>query len=96
MKDFSYITGSSPEFIENLYRDFVADPASVDPELRKFFEGFDFAVAQGQANGKTKEAPTGGSVKTTTKTPAASTDDLLKEIQVYRMIVGYRNKGRYR
>ena len=93
MKDFSYITGSSPEFIENLYRDFVADPASVDPELRKFFEGFDFAVAQGQANGKVKEAIAGGAFKTAAATPAAATTDITREIQVYRLIVGYRNKG---
>ena len=44
MKDFSYITNSHPAFIENLYQDFVKDPTSVDPELKKFFEGFDFAV----------------------------------------------------
>src|SRR5260221_2098492 len=44
MKDFSYITNSSPAFIENLYRDFINNPESVDPELKKFFEGFDFAI----------------------------------------------------
>ena len=37
MKDFSYITNSHPEYIENLYRDFLKDPASVDPEIKKFF-----------------------------------------------------------
>ncbi|RYD73242.1 MAG: hypothetical protein EOP53_20460, partial [Sphingobacteriales bacterium] len=41
MKDFQYITGSHPSYIENLYNDFVKDPASVDAEMRKFFEGFD-------------------------------------------------------
>jgi 2-oxoglutarate dehydrogenase E1 component len=44
MKDFSYITNSHPAFIENLYQDFLQDPNSVDPDLKKFFEGFDFAV----------------------------------------------------
>ena len=53
MKDFSYITNSSPAFIEGLYQEFVKDPASVDPEFRKFFEGFDFAIGQGKAtNGR--------------------------------------------
>ncbi len=50
MKDFSYITNSHPEFIENLYRDFVKDPDSVDPELKKFFEGFDFAIGNGKTS----------------------------------------------
>ena len=45
MKDFSYITNSHPAFIESLYQDFVKNPESVDPELKKFFEGFDFAVS---------------------------------------------------
>ena len=44
MKDFSYITSASPAFIENMYLDFVKDPKNVDPEFRKFFEGFDFAI----------------------------------------------------
>ena len=47
MKDFSYITSSLPAFIENMYLEFVKDPDSVDPELKKFFEGFDFAVGNG-------------------------------------------------
>ena len=49
MKDFSYITNSHPAFIENLYQDFVKNPKSVDPELKKFFEGFDFAIGNGKA-----------------------------------------------
>ena len=63
MKDFSYITNSHPEFIENLYRDFVNDPTSVDPELKKFFEGFDFAIGNssmtGVGNGKEIPVETG-------------------------------------
>ncbi|MHA4846347.1 2-oxoglutarate dehydrogenase E1 component [Flavitalea antarctica] len=47
MKDFSYITNSHPSFIEGLYQDYLNNPASVDPELKKFFEGFDFAMSQG-------------------------------------------------
>ncbi len=48
MKDFSYITHSHPAYIEGLYNDFVQNPESIDPELRKFFEGFDFAVHFGK------------------------------------------------
>ena len=45
MKDFQYITSQHPAYIESLYQDFVQNPASVDPELKKFFEGFDFAIS---------------------------------------------------
>jgi 2-oxoglutarate dehydrogenase E1 component len=81
MKDFSYITQSHPAFIENLYRDFVKDPASVDPELKKFFEGFDFAIR----NGATTATPSNG----------AATADInwQKEFSVYRLMMAYRNKG---
>ncbi len=82
MKDFSYITNSHPAYIESLYNEFVKDPASVDPDLKKFFEGFDFAVSNGL---------TGGNGASTTVSPA--TTDWMKEIRVYRMILGYRNKG---
>lgn len=74
MKDFSYITNSHPSFIENLYQDFVKDPSSVDPELKKFFEGFDFAMSTGQAaaNGGAKTAGTAEPGKSTGATDTAS------------------------
>ncbi len=82
MKDFSYITNSDPSYIENLYFDFVKDPNSVDVELKKFFEGFDFAIANGAIASK-------GIVNVT----GSADSDWMKEIRVYRLILGYRNKG---
>jgi 2-oxoglutarate dehydrogenase E1 component len=46
MKDFSFITNSHPSYIEGLYQDYVQNPDAVDPEFRKFFEGFDFALSR--------------------------------------------------
>ena len=82
MKDFSYITNSHPAFIEGLYQDFLSNPESVDPDLRKFFEGFDFAVA---GNYSASQATVDGA--------SAASVDWMKEIKVYRLILGYRNKG---
>jgi 2-oxoglutarate dehydrogenase E1 component len=97
MKDFSYITNSSPGFIENLYRDYLKDPSSIDPDLKKFFEGFDFAISNGaiNGNGKTAADTYPSSIKTEiTATPQDSVDDdWMGEIRAYRMILGYRNKG---
>src|SRR5688572_21747704 len=91
MKDFSYITSSSPAFIENMYLEFLKDPNTVDPEMKKFFEGFDFAVGNGSAviNG------TGAKTVTTTQPAEGLTSSLgwRKELGAYRMILGYRNKG---
>ena len=85
MKDFQYITNSHPQYIESLYQDFVKDPLSVDPELKKFFEGFDFAVHTQKSNGSAtpEKSPVSG----------AADVDWMKEINVYRLILGYRNKA---
>ena len=77
MKDFSYITNSHPEFIENMYRDYSRDPDSIDPEMKKFFEGFDFAIKNASANGndssvsaqrKTESAPVTKNAEVDSKT----------------------------
>ena len=87
MKDFSYITNSHPAFIEETYKAFVQDPSSVDPDLKKFFEGFDFAVSNGNAG-------TGAASSDTVTTATSATGvDWQKEINVYRLILGYRNRG---
>ena len=87
MKDFSYITNSHPAFIEETYKAFVQDPSAVDPDLKKFFEGFDFAVSNGHAG-------TGAATSSAaTPTTSGSGIDWLKEINVYRLILGYRNRG---
>ncbi|WP_153797689.1 2-oxoglutarate dehydrogenase E1 component [Foetidibacter luteolus] len=89
MKDFSYITNSHPAYIESLYQEFVKNPDSVDSELKKFFEGFDFAVA-GQPNGTNG---TNGSAVAKAPAQAGEAIDWKREISAYRMILGYRNKG---
>jgi 2-oxoglutarate dehydrogenase E1 component len=92
MKDFSYITHSHPAYIENLYKDFVQNPESVDPDYRKFFEGFDFAINHA-VNGST----TNGKLVEAAAEPrrAGETDAgmLIKEFAVYNLILAYRRKG---
>jgi len=83
MKDFTYITNSHPAFIEGLYQQFLTDPASVDPDIIKFFEGFDFAMQNGTV------AP----AQVATNTVSNISADWANEIKVYRLILGYRNKG---
>lgn len=88
MKDFQYITNSSPAYIESLYRDYSQDPDSVDPEYKKFFEGFDFAISN-------MKASYGGNGSPVKESPAISPPvmDWKMELAAYRMILGYRNKG---
>ena len=88
IKDFQYITNSSPAFIESLYQDYVKDPNSVDPDYKKFFEGFDFAITNGAPRQNGNSA-----AKQEIAQPAQLDSDWKKELGAYRMILGYRNKG---
>lgn len=40
--NFSYLSNSDPEYLENLYNEWLNDPESVDYGWQKFFEGFEF------------------------------------------------------
>ena len=97
MKDFSYITNSHPSFIEGMYQQFLQDANSIDPELKKFFEGFDFAMQNGASNtvatASIASQNTSNASSTTIPNMDSSSIDWAKEINVYRLILGYRNKG---
>ena len=84
MRDFSYITNAHPAYIESLYNDFLKNPESIDPELKKFFEGFDFAVAHENIAQQNGMVATAENVDATT---------LSKEFNVYNLILAYRRKG---
>ncbi len=86
MKDFQYITNSSPAYIESLYQDYVKNPESIDSDMRKFFDGFDFAVSNANGGSTISAAPT-------VNGKPATDIDWMKEIRAYRLILGYRNKG---
>jgi len=81
MKDFQYITNATPNHIEGLYQDYLNNPDEIDQELRKFFDGFDFAVSSGAVN--SSSAPSA----------SASTNNLAKEFAVFQFIQAYRQKG---
>ncbi len=79
MNDFSYINNADPAHIENLYINFTKNPSTVDPEWKKFFEGFDFAMAN--KNGHNGEKA------------STNTHQMGKELAVYQLIQAYRKKG---
>ncbi|MEO0471786.1 MAG: 2-oxoglutarate dehydrogenase E1 component [Bacteroidota bacterium] len=74
---FSFLSNATPEFVENVYRQFQADPSSVDPEWQRFFAGFDFATEQ-------YGEPSGESVVSSASS---------KEINVLNLINDYRTRG---
>ncbi len=96
MKDFSYITNSHPDYIENLYKDYVKNPDSIDPDIRKFFDGYDFAMSEAVPHASSNGISTESSTTSTTSIPSGSTPDsaaLQKEFSVLMLIRAYRKKA---
>ncbi len=51
MDDFSFISNSHPQFIDNLYQDYLKNPESLEPSWRAFFDGFRFGHDAESGNG---------------------------------------------
>ena len=74
----SFLSNATPEFVDRIYKDYQADPESVDREWRRFFEGFEFGQSS-YSNGKAEQV-SGDAVGS-------------KEINVLNLIHGYRDRG---
>lgn len=83
MNSYSYISNAHPSYIDALYRDYQTDANSVDAQWRTFFEGFEFAA--------TYENGIQNSGNETTS--AANPTTLSKELKVFSLINGYRQRG---
>ena len=42
MDEFSFITNSHPQYIDNLYQQYLNNPQTLEPSWRAFFDGFQF------------------------------------------------------
>lgn len=89
MKDFSFITNSHPNYIEQMYKDYTSNPESIDPEFKKFFQGIDFAFD----TLKTKPQSSQTIETSTTLTPIPNGNSLQKEFGVYQLIRAYRKRA---
>ncbi len=90
----SLLTGSNAAFIDSLYQQWLADPASVDVEWRAFFEGYDAPDAgESLANGGPSWAPrsifhgSGGSGG------AIDEHELKRQVATTVLINAYRVRG---
>lgn len=92
----SSIPRENADFIEQLYQQFKANPNSVNPDWKLFFEGVDFGsarpvpVPKGLGAGATASA--NGSVNATGTTSSGINE---KELDVYHLITAYRNYGHF-
>lgn len=83
MTDHTPVFNAHPQYIESMYRNWQADPASVTEDWQAFFRGFDFALSN--ASGSESDV----------HSPVASTSEehLRKEFAVVNLIYGYRDRG---
>lgn len=79
MSSFDYLSNTTPEYVEGLYQSYKANPESVTPDWKRFFEGFEFATTH------FGDAPT---TYTGKESNTAS-----KEANVLNLINGYRQRG---
>ena len=84
MIDHSPVFNAHPQYIETMYRNWQANPASVESDWQAFFQGFDFAISSQSINDQS-EAPA--------RMGGLEGADLKKEFSVVNLIYGYRDRG---
>ncbi|MCB0763899.1 MAG: 2-oxoglutarate dehydrogenase E1 component, partial [Flavobacteriales bacterium] len=86
MDTYSYLSNVDSAWLDDQYRKYQQDPASVEPSWAHFFEGFDLARK------RFDDLPAG------TSGASAATGDvahLRKEFKVLELISGYRTRGHF-
>ncbi|MFO8067670.1 MAG: 2-oxoglutarate dehydrogenase E1 component [Bacteroidales bacterium] len=78
MDDNLYLSNIDPNSIEELYKAYKKDPASIDKQWRKFFEGFEFSRASYPVKHSEKDL---------------SANELRNEFNVLDLINAYRERG---
>jgi 2-oxoglutarate dehydrogenase E1 component len=81
MDKYTYVGNADPAALDALFESYQADPASVDIEWRKFFEGIEFAQKQYPQKVNQSFAETPGN------------PNLSKEFRVIELINAYRTRG---
>ena len=79
MDKFSFLNSAHTAYFAELYDQYLQNPDAVEPSWRAFFQGFDFAIDQGEWPAQVAEVEVPDSVK--------------KEFQVVKLIEGYRTRG---
>jgi len=63
MDNYTFLNANDPAVLESLYQQFKNNPDQIDPQLRRFFEGFDFAVKEYKSRPREAKLATGKEFK---------------------------------
>jgi 2-oxoglutarate dehydrogenase E1 component len=91
---FSYLKSSNIGYIDELFERFLADPNSVDPSWRYFFEGMELGAEEVEPSAAPNGHAAPQAVQTATAAAAAAGMDLNAEAKVADLINAYREMGR--
>tara|TARA_Y100000385_G_scaffold74621_1_gene75399 strand:+ start:1878 stop:4601 length:2724 start_codon:yes stop_codon:yes gene_type:complete len=78
MDRFSFLGTSHIGFIEDLYKEYLSDPDSIEPSWRAFFQGYDFSKSD---------------FSDLLEDQAVLPDEVRKEFSVLNLVHGYRTRG---
>ncbi|MBF0289064.1 MAG: 2-oxoglutarate dehydrogenase E1 component [SAR324 cluster bacterium] len=86
MDNYSYMSNADVTVIEDMYRQYQADPASVDTSWQQFFKGFDFSREQYAEESE-------GDCPAALKGEQEASSKFKKEVAVINLIGAYRQRG---
>jgi 2-oxoglutarate dehydrogenase E1 component len=92
MDRFSFLGAMHPDFIDEMYQDYLLHPDKIEPSWRSFFQGFDFAR---ESYGDLLENHPPGKVSDPAKAAEdiGASEHVVKEFRVINLINGYRGRG---
>ena len=85
MDPFSFLNAAHTTFFAETYEQYLANPDSVEPSWRAFFQGFDFGASQYSDDPQ--------ELATAVAADPQVHSDVRKEFQVINLINGYRSRG---
>ncbi len=91
MDKYSFLNAAHTSFFAETYDKYLANPDSIEPSWRAFFQGFDFGTESALDDLDLVDGV--ASVTTTNGKKAEVPQSLQKEFQVIRLIDGYRSRG---
>ena len=90
MDRFSFLNAAHTEFFADLYEQYAANPDSVEPSWRSFFQGFDFGMTTYNDEQVVSQM---GNIASTSMEGGQVSEKILKEFNVLKLIDGYRTRG---
>lgn len=92
MDKYSFLNAAHTSFFSEMYERYLANPDSVEPSWRAFFQGFDFGM-ESQLDDLDIQSTLNGTTAMVNGSEVALPKSLQKEFQVIKLINGYRSRG---